>query len=232
MREFISKKIAVLIFALSKDEGKNKKPFFKDSLLPELLNSKTKEIVKSTGLDYFHFSEKEQTGSSFGERFANAIADIYSKGYDTVITLGNDSPGLNKRHIIKTIDALNKSHFVLGPSFDGGFYLMGLHKMHFNKENFVNFSWNTNAVRKEIQNYITSFATKIFLLNYLHDLDSFEDIKTIRSTFYNRLTKFLAVISKLIRTQVFEFVYRSEIVFFEIVLGANYNKGSPYLYSF
>jgi len=227
MRNFNSKNIAVLIFALSDEEEKKRKPLLKNAALASLLNSNVKNVIEKTDLDYFHFSEKEQKGNSFGECFSNAVAAIYEKGYDAVITVGNDSPGLNTSHLLKTIDALHKNDFVLGPSIDGGFYLMGLLKEYFNKDVFANFSWNTSSVRKEINTFIKSFSTTTLLLNYLNDIDSFLDLKKIYTSCEVVINKIITVITKLLSVITFKAVYNSQIKTLNLLHASNYNKGSP-----
>jgi len=131
------KHIAVLIFALSQEEEIKRKPFLRNTLLQQDLTSHTHNIVKKTGLDYYIYSEQEQVGTNFGERFTNAIKDIYNKGYDAIITLGNDTPNLNKTHLVQAIDTLQQGKSVIGPSFDGGFYLMGLQKKVFEHQDQI-----------------------------------------------------------------------------------------------
>ncbi|CAN0575163.1 unnamed protein product, partial [Ectocarpus sp. 12 AP-2014] len=60
----------------------------------ETLTKETLRKVKRTKQPYFHISEKEQTGNSFGERFTNAIQTVFDKGYEHIITVGNDTPQL------------------------------------------------------------------------------------------------------------------------------------------
>ena len=94
----------------------------------EALSRHTQNTVKKTQLSYFHFTEKNQKGSSFGERFTNAIQSVYDIGFEQIITIGNDSPHLQASQILETARTISKNKAVLGPSKDGGFYLMGLHK--------------------------------------------------------------------------------------------------------
>ena len=63
------------------------------------LNRHTIRQIEHSGLDYFHFTEKEQEGGDFGERFIHAIQSVFNKGYEYIITLGNDTPQLRTKHI-------------------------------------------------------------------------------------------------------------------------------------
>jgi uncharacterized protein len=117
-------KTAILIFANSAEKELTSKSISSSDFF-NLLDSDTVKTVKKTNLPYFHFSEKEQIGSSFGERFTNAIEAVFNKGFEHVISLGNDIPHLRANHILKATQNLATSDYVLGPSTDGGFYLMG-----------------------------------------------------------------------------------------------------------
>ncbi len=228
MRNYNSKNIAVLIFALSQEEEQKNKPLFSNKALASLLNTHVKNTVEKTGLDYFIFSEKEQLGNNFGERFSNAIASIYKKGYNAVITVGNDSPGLNKNHLLKTAELLQKNSFVIGPSKDGGFYLMGLQKEYFNKKEFTLFCWNTSSIRKEIKSYIRSFTASTYTLNYLNDIDTFFDLKKLYTAGEISINKFIAIITKLISTFTSKIVSNSQVKILLLLYKVNYNKGSPF----
>jgi len=66
-----------------------------------------------------------QRGRSFAERLANAFADIRALGYDEVVAVGADSPGLSKSHLEGAFAALQSQDAVFGPASDGGVYLIG-----------------------------------------------------------------------------------------------------------
>ncbi|WP_299312750.1 DUF2064 domain-containing protein [uncultured Aquimarina sp.] len=220
------KHIAVLIFALSQEEEIRRKPFLRNTLLQQNLTSRIHNIVKKTGLDYYIYSEQEQIGTSFGERFTNAIKDIYDKGYDAIITLGNDTPNLNTTHLSKAIDTLQQGQSVIGPSFDGGFYLMGLQKEMFDHKKFRGFSWNTSEVRQEIYTYLESYKKSIFQLSFLYDLDHFSDIISIYKTLPFLLKKLRSVLQRILQKEK-KTVATLQTLQFYVSLKTYYNKGSP-----
>ena len=142
----MNNKTAILIFANSAEKQLISKSIASSDFF-NLLDSDTVKTVKKAGLPYFHFSEKEQIGHSFGERFTNAIETILNKGFQNVITLGNDIPNLTANLIVKAKNKLENSDYVLGPSTDGGFYLMGFKKAHFNKTDIQNLPWQQICLR-------------------------------------------------------------------------------------
>ncbi|KAA1246825.1 DUF2064 domain-containing protein [Aquimarina sp. RZ0] len=220
------KSTAVIVFALSQEEEIKRKPFLKNNLFQQKFTSRICNILDKTGLEYFLFDEKKQEGSSFGERFCNAITKIYDKGYDAVITIGNDTPNLHKNHITKTIQALQQGKSVIGPSFDGGFYIMGLHKEAFCYQQFLEFSWNSSHVRKELCAYLESYPSTYVQLDFLYDLDQICDIKKVYSSLYFELKQTYLILQKLLQKRriIDSFVIEILII---VTLKSYYNKGSP-----
>jgi len=218
--------IAVLVFALSQEEEIKRKPFLRNTSLPQDLTSHTLNLVQKTGLDYYVYNEQQQTGTSFGERFTNAINDIYNKGYDAVISLGNDTPNLTNIHILKAIEFLQKGQSVIGPSFDGGFYLMGLHKEAFDHQQFSEFSWNTATVRKELYQYLESNTESFCQLDFLHDLDQISDVIRIYKILPFSLQKIRRKLQKILQ-QGKTITINLSISLVSIFPKVQYNKGSP-----
>ncbi len=218
--------IAVLVFALSQEEEIKRKPFLRNSSLPQDLTSHTLSVVQKTGLDYYVYSEKQQIGISFGERFTNAINDIYRKGYDAVITLGNDTPNLTNAHVLEAAASLQKGQSVIGPSFDGGFYLMGLRKEAFDYQQFSEFSWNTTTVRKELYQYLESNTESFCQLDFLHDLDQISDIIKVYKRLSFSLQKIRRKLQRILQQgKKITTDLRISLIF--IFFKIQYNKGSP-----
>ncbi|MDP5044633.1 MAG: DUF2064 domain-containing protein [Leeuwenhoekiella sp.] len=145
----------------------------------DALNKHAVKTVKKTGLPYFIYSEEKQIGSNFGERFTQAIQEIYALGFENIITIGNDSPHLTVTHILEANQHLKENPIVLGPSADGGFYLMGLKKSHFNPDSFLKLPWQTEALTSSILRLVHAKKIEAILLDRLQDLDSVADIEAL-----------------------------------------------------
>jgi len=221
---------AILIFARSSTEEMRHKKLPKGQLLFDALTKHTLKTVEKTGLPYFHISEEAQKGNSFGERFTNAIQDVFDQGYLKIITVGNDSPHLNKGHIEKTIYQLENRKSVIGPSADGGFYLMGLHRSSFKKSDFEKLSWQTSNIWEEVNALLSISGKQIYSLPVLFDIDTFWDIKVIAK----HISGLAQEVSKVIRSIVFSDkkikVYTFSH-FQRIHLQIPSNKGSPFTFS-
>ena len=127
----------------------------------------------------FHYSEEQQIGENFGERFINAIQDIFNHGYQYIITVGNDTPELRTRHIHKALHQLFSGKTVLGPSVDGGFYLLGLEKSKFCADEFLALPWQTSSLRSSVIQLMCQKAVNVYCLQTLIDIDSVNDIQLL-----------------------------------------------------
>lgn len=67
-----------------------------------------------------------QEGEDLGERMHNAMRKVLSSGYDVCILTGADMPGISEEHIESGFRALAEADVALGPTMDGGYYLVGL----------------------------------------------------------------------------------------------------------
>ncbi|MUU78792.1 TIGR04282 family arsenosugar biosynthesis glycosyltransferase [Winogradskyella endarachnes] len=223
----MNKKTAILIFANSAEKELMSSSVASADFF-ELLNTETVKTVKKTGLPFFHYSEKEQTGNTFGERFTNAITTIFNKGFNQVIMLGNDIPHLTANHILKAKDQLNHSDVVLGPSTDGGFYLMGFKKTHFNTTKIQNLPWQTKQLRHCLNTELQQQQIKTSYLETLSDIDDASDFEIILELFKPLAIKIKKLLLKLRYTiqiwSSFRAVFHDKTIFKK-----HHNKGSPIL---
>ena len=223
----MNNKTAILIFANSAEKQLTSKSVASSDFF-NLLDSDTVKTVKKAGLPYFHFSEKEQIGHSFGERFTNAIETVFNKGFQNVITLGNDIPNLTANLIVQAKNKLENSDYVLGPSTDGGFYLMGFKKAHFNKTNIQNLPWQTSKLQRCLHHELQQQNESISYLETLTDIDDTSDIELILKSFKSldfKIRKLLLKILKKVKTiAIVASVFHGRTVFKK-----QYNKGSPIL---
>lgn len=221
-------KTAILIFANSAQEEVKHKAIFKGRELFKKLTNNTLNTVEKSGLPYYHLSEKQQIGTTFGERFTNAIQVIFDKGYEEIITIGNDAPKLKSGHIVKAARELQDKKIVIGPSLDGGFYLLGISKSQFNSEQFVHLPWQTNKIKKSILNLLApTKETQVTLLPLLTDIDSLHDIhqllKDIATLPFKIKVIFLLILQK------FRTINTTNPILFNFIQNLTFfNKGSPF----
>lgn len=220
-------KTAIIIFANSSKEELKHKAIVNGQQLFDTLTGITLQTVKKTKLPYFHFTEKEQLGNSFGERFSNAIHKVLSQGFDNVIAIGNDTPKLTTASLLKAEKELNKNKLVLGPSMDGGFYLMGINKSHFKFEIFKNLPWQTKHIRKSVVHGVTlNQQQQVVFLSMLVDLDTQDDLKKAFNYSLVLPKELVKIVLQILQTvQVYTTIIY--LIVYDILHPNYFNKGSP-----
>jgi hypothetical protein len=178
---------AVLIFASQSARDVVKKRMPQAHQLFDTFTSQTIDLVKRAGLSYVLHQDKDQKGTSFGSKFEHAIQSVFDQGYERVITIGNDTPGLCVTHIKKALSNFEQNKVTLGPSKDGGFYLLGIDDSAFAKartsttsdSGFRNLSWQKKSLLEAFVTQLKSYGCNITLLESLQDIDGVQDVKKI-----------------------------------------------------
>ena len=226
MKKTLLSKTAVLLFAYSPEEELKQKSLWNGLSLIRDLNQNTIKQIEKSGLDYFHFTEKEQQGDNFGERFAHSIRAIFEKGYENIITLGNDTPQLRTSHIIQAASRLEKGEFVIGPSNDGGFYMLGFSRSQLMADELYPLPWQTAKIRQALLDVLLNKGLQIYYLQVLMDLDSIHDIKRfVRQVLFipNSILRYYLTIFRQIKPTIIEL----ERAFPSAYNSIYFNKGSP-----
>jgi rSAM/selenodomain-associated transferase 1 len=118
-----------------------------------------------------------QHGETLGERLINAAAELFSNGFESVCLINSDSPTLPSE-ILKTAVSLlaqDGDRVVLGPSQDGGYYLIGLKHPH--RELFERIAWSTADVLAHTSERAAEINLPIEFLPTWYDVD---DAATLR----------------------------------------------------
>lgn len=148
----------------------------------ELLAAKmiayTQAQVKQAGLPLYTAYSTQQEGSSFGERLANEVEKVFAKGHEHVIIIGNDCLQLTTTLLRQAATKSKRGETVLGPTTDGGLYLIGLHKKQFDKARFIKLDWETEWCYDSFLSYIGD-TESVHILRTFTDLDSIEQLKQI-----------------------------------------------------
>ena len=129
------------------------------------------------------FEKKLQKGADLGERMHHAFDTAFNKGYKKVLIIGSDLFDLTSSLITSAFEALETYDISIGPSLDGGYYLLGMKKLQ--PEVFKNKKWGTDSV---LENTLQDLKKqKIKLLKALNDIDTLEDLKQQPELLYNIL---------------------------------------------
>lgn len=120
-----------------------------------------------------HFQKHLQQGDDLGIRMQHAFETAFKANYDKVIIIGSDLLDLKAAHIQDALDALNTNDVVIGPAYDGGYYLMGMTNLH--PAVFQNKNWGTDSVFQDTMRDLQNLD--VHLLDELNDIDTFDDFK-------------------------------------------------------
>ena len=134
-------------------------------IYPHLENDLFRNIKKE-----YKINIKQQQGSSLCERMNNCLLLESSKNEQTIL-IGSDIPSLTKSIIMDAKHALLKKDVVIGPSTDGGFYLIGIKGSY---ENFIDCMKPMDI--KNLKHNISSRSLDLKLLKELKDIDTPEDL--------------------------------------------------------
>jgi len=117
-----------------------------------------------------------QRGDDLGQRMYNAFTDAYSYGYKSCILIGSDIPELKIEILNKALAELEEFDIVLGPSADGGYYLIGNKNYSNSVLYYKNIEWSRPDVYYKTKVLIESLGYNMFQLDTLNDIDDLEDL--------------------------------------------------------
>lgn len=116
-----------------------------------------------------------QSGATFGERLGRAVDEVRSLGYARILVVADDVPELDAAVLARAFRALEHSPVVLGPSPDGGIYLIGLRAGH--EALFANVRWQTRSVFAQL----CRNEPRAAVLDSLLDLDARSGLAELRA---------------------------------------------------
>ena len=183
---------AILLFSRSAAEDSLAKPLSaakhgQSKAIALQLIRRARSVAKHAGLPVFFISENLQHGLSFGERFADAFEQLFARGFERVISIGNDCPTLNSFDLQAAAQKLETHSAVIGPASDGGAYLIGLHRNAFNAATFAALNRQTERTLADLKAYVVA---GYYCLPEKSDLDSVADLQAqLQSIFFPKLLK-------------------------------------------
>jgi uncharacterized protein len=118
-----------------------------------------------------------QVGNNLGEKMANAFQDRFAEGYERVVIIGSDSPSLPVAYIEQALNS--EKDLTLGPSTDGGYYLIGMSGKLVDV--FEDVDWGTDKVLAETLERIKQSGCSLELLPPWYDVDRPEDLKFLQT---------------------------------------------------
>ena len=125
-----------------------------------------------------------QNGNDLGERLANAFFELGKRctNKNPILLAGTDSPNYIPEISHRAAEKLTEYDIVLGPSQDGGYYLVGLSYPFYTNQKFLNtvfthLTWSHNHVFDNQKKRFEEQKCKIWICpEILEDIDTFKDL--------------------------------------------------------
>jgi uncharacterized protein len=108
---------------------------------------------------------------NFGDCLLHTIGEILFRGHESAVVLNSDSPTLPTAFLVETAEVLARpgDRAVLGPSTDGGYYLLGLKHAH--ARMFEDITWSTERVAQQTLARAREIGLDVHVLPAWYDVD-------------------------------------------------------------
>ncbi|MEO6523147.1 MAG: TIGR04282 family arsenosugar biosynthesis glycosyltransferase [Mucilaginibacter sp.] len=120
------------------------------------------------------YIKKKQSGTDMPGRITNAFKDLFNLGYEHVVIIGSDCLELDERIIRLAFRQLDHFDTVLGPTKDGGFYLLGMNSLY--TEIFKLSGWGTAGLTPGTVKTIQTLNKTCFMLSELAGIITVDDL--------------------------------------------------------
>lgn len=118
-----------------------------------------------------------QEGAGLGERMEGSFRKAFALGYGTAAIIGTDSPDLPPAFVEEAFHRLDThaAEAVLGPTDDGGYYLLAMNRLH--GALFRDIPWSSGEVLRESLERAAEAGISVALLPRWYDVDTVDDLK-------------------------------------------------------
>ncbi len=120
----------------------------------------------------------QQRGDSLGVRLDNLLTEALASGATKAVVMDSDSPTLPAVFLVQAFERLDTADVVLGPTQDGGYYLIGMRKPHPNLLRQVQMS--TPSVLADTLSLAEKNSVSVSLLPSWYDIDTIDDLRRLR----------------------------------------------------
>jgi rSAM/selenodomain-associated transferase 1 len=142
--------------------------------------------------DFFHRTLPGAIGlieawrPNFGDCLLHTIEEIFAREHASAVVLNSDSPTLPTAFLVETAAALARpgDRAVLGPSSDGGYYLLGLKAAH--RHMFENIAWSTEQVAKQTLERAREIGLDVHRLPVWYDVDDIDGLRRLHAELSDR----------------------------------------------
>ncbi len=119
-----------------------------------------------------------QRGADLGERLKHCFEDLFAAGFESVVLIDADSPTLPLEYLLAAFEQVQKTDaVVLGPTVDGGYYLIGMRRLH--PQIFERIPWSTEHVLAETKERAREAGVELILLPEWYDVDTPKELEQL-----------------------------------------------------
>ncbi len=119
------------------------------------------------------FTLLPQEGATLGNRMRAGFDRAFHDGAERVVVIGTDVPELEAARVRRAFDMLSTHQAVIGPTVDGGYYLLGMKKPGLDV--FTGVPWGTGSVLEKTLGLLRDLSATFAMLPELADIDTEED---------------------------------------------------------
>jgi rSAM/selenodomain-associated transferase 1 len=118
---------------------------------------------------------------TLGDCLVRTVEEVLARGHQSAVVLNSDSPTLPTAVLVETAQALAQpgERAVLGPSSDGGYYLLGIKTAHYRL--FEDIAWSTERVAAQTRERAREIKLDVHTLPVWYDVDDVEGLRRLRS---------------------------------------------------
>jgi len=127
------------------------------------------------------FTLLPQRGPDLTARLTAVCVDLFRSGCDAAILIDSDTPTLPTERLERAVAVVKEGgcDLVLGPSEDGGYYLIGLRRLH--PGLFEGMQWSTPTVLEETLRRARALGLSATTLSAWYDVDTAADLVRLRA---------------------------------------------------
>ncbi len=147
----------------------------KNAAIQRTLFNKTFSEIRTSGIAHV-ISDGNGFGTTFESRIISEVELVFKNGFQNIIIVGDDTPQLSANKLLLAAHQLEESVISIGPSTDGGSYLIALNKVHFEKGILNNLDWQTGDFHQSLITQIELSGFNLSVLPTLSDIDHTRDL--------------------------------------------------------
>lgn len=125
-----------------------------------------------------HWKAVPQATGNLGQRMAAYFDSCFDQGAKRVVLIGSDSPTLPLEHVESAFQVLSSADVVLGPTDDGGYYLVGMSRNV--NEIFSDIDWSTPRVWEQTVARLAELGLSYEVLPGWYDVDDESDLRRLQ----------------------------------------------------